>query len=181
MIVRSSRAEPLCLPLDAWAALCEAVPNARDLDAAMRIIENVRSDRLGDGLLTVNVRIDDDLTSETMALQRVWTSNPAAYPVAGRKRKARTDWARQLLDRAEVFVGEGSTALAEVFDDHERIASLGLRSIVNVPLLDRDRACFATFNVLTPRERWQRHELLLIRLLALVATPAVAREASGPA
>ena len=83
-----------------------------------------------------------------------------------------------LLGRAEVFVGEGTDALKEAFSDHALIASLGLRSIVNVPLMDDCGDCFATFNVLTHRDKWEAREVIAIRLLVLLATPAVALEAS---
>ncbi|MBT2320841.1 GAF domain-containing protein [Variovorax paradoxus] len=146
------------------------------MDAALRCIDGVRRRTLGDGLLTVNIdatpgRRDDD----TIELQRVWSSDPEAYPVGGRKRKTMTPWTRQLLRGGELFVGEGDAALREVFDDHERIASLGLRAVANVPLLDADGRCRATFNLLVGRPAWQAHELALVQLLAVLATPWVLR------
>ena len=191
----------LCLPFHVCTALCETVPQARTLDEALRAVETVRADLLGPGLLTVNLRCDEDAPAApafpspslpssprhqksqselgtTIALQRLWSSNPVAYPVAGRKRKAWTAWTCRLFQRGEVFIGEGASALAEVFDDHERIASLGLRAVVNVPLLDVvSGEPFATFNVLSQRDRWQAQDVWLIRLLAAVALPAIAREA----
>ena len=107
-------------------------------------------------------------------LRRIWSSRPDAYPVGGGKTKTLTPWSRQLLQRGEVFVGEGDAALAEVFDDHTRIASLDLHSVVNVPLL-RDGHCAATFNVLGTRAHWQAREIAAIELLALLATPYVLR------
>ena len=92
--------------------------------------------------------------------------------MSGRKRKALTPWTRQLLHLAEVFVGEGDAALAAVFDDHARIAALGLHAVVNVPLLERGR-CVATFNVLGTRPHWLPQELAAVRLLGLLATPWV--------
>jgi len=149
----------------------------------MRIVESVRFRLMGDGLLTVNLnaslRAQADQGSAQdegfVELQRIWTSNSASYPVGGRKRKAMTPWTRQLLSHAEVFIGEGDAALAGVFDDHVLIASLGLRSVVNVPMVDERGTCFATFNALGTRARWQRSEVLALRLLAALATPAVYR------
>ena len=202
----SGEAAVLGLPFEVCAALCEAVPQARTLDAAMRAIENVRNNMLGPGLLTVNLRCDEGPAAAsaspspcapspsapprsqpeqgaTVALQRLWSSDPAAYPVAGRKRKAWTAWTRQLFQRGEVFIGEGAPALAAAFDDHARIASLGLRAVVNVPLRDAvNGEPFATFNVLSQRDHWQPQEVWLIRLLASIAMPAIVREAeSAPA
>lgn len=170
----------LCLPLDVCRTLTHDLPRARTMDAALRCIDDVRRRTLGEGLLTVNVDAapaHDD--GETIDLQRVWTSDPAAYPVGGRKRKTLTPWTRQLLRGAQMFVGEGDAALREVFDDHALITSLGLRAVVNVPLLDAQGRCAATFNLLGVRPTWQPQELALVQLLALLATPWVlgAREA----
>jgi GAF domain-containing protein len=163
------------LPADICERLCDALPRAATFDAAMAHIEAVRLALLGPGLLTVNLNATtaDDPPDEVQ-LQRLWSSDLKAYPVAGRKRKTLTPWTRQLLVRAEVFVGEGDAALAEVFDDHALIAALGLRAVVNVPLLE-DGRCAATFNVLGTRASWAPGEIALVKLLALLATPWVLR------
>ncbi|WP_156362627.1 GAF domain-containing protein [Xylophilus sp. Leaf220] len=167
------------LPAAACLALCDALPRADGLEAALAIVDGVRRDLLGPGLLTVNLRCDSGPVPPggTLVLQRIWTSDAQAYPVAGRKHKTLTPWTRQLLLEARVFVGEGRQRLSEVFDDHALIDSLGLQAIVNVPLLDAHGRCFATFNALGTRPVWQAHEVLLLRLLATLATPAVARTA----
>jgi hypothetical protein len=91
-----------------------------------------------------------------------------------------TDWSRHLLRDGQVFIGQGDADLAKAFDDHALITALGWHSIVNVPLLDGEGNCFATFNALGPRSHWQSNEVLLLRLLATLATPAVARMAQLP-
>ena len=182
-ITQGADAGAVCLPADCCLALCQDLPRAADLDAAMRIAESVRFRLMGDGLLTVNLNTSlraqaDQGGAEDerfVELQRIWTSNAAAYPVGGRKRKAMTPWTRQLLSHAEVFIGEGDAALACVFDDHLLIASLGLRAVVNVPMVDERGNCFATFNALGTRAHWQHSEVLALRLLATLATPAVFR------
>ncbi|MGK6306136.1 GAF domain-containing protein [Variovorax sp. DT-64] len=161
------------LSLAVCERLCDELPRAGTLDAALGRIEEAREALLGPGLLTVNLNATapGDPANEVQ-LQRLWSSDPQAYPVAGRKRKTLTPWTRQLLMRAEIFIGEGDAALAEVFDDHALIADLGLRAVVNVPLLE-DRRCVATFNVLGTRAHWLPAEIALVRLLALLATPWV--------
>ena len=171
-------AAALVLPAAACQALCRDLPRADGLAGALRIVEGVRQGLLGDGLLTVNLdATPDDAEAGVVELQRIWSSRPDAYPVAGRKRKTLTPWTRQLLRRAEVFVGEGEAALQAVFDDHRLIASLGLQSVVNVPLVRPDGRCFATFNVLGTRPCWTAGEILQIELLAALARPAVALHA----
>lgn len=133
---------------------------------------------LGPGLLTINLWRPD-----TREVVRQWSSDPVAYPVGGSKRKGDTPWTRQLLERTEVFVGEGDAALAEVFDDIATIRALGLRAVVNVPIGERGR-CIGTFNYLSPRSAWQADEVETLRRLADLAAPAVAQchaRQAGPA
>lgn len=171
-------AESLQLPAAVCALLCDVLPRATCFDAAMSVIEGVRQAMLGDGLLTVNKVSTLAARADEFELQRLWSSNVQAYPIAGLKRKTLTPWSRQLLLRHEVFVGQGDATLTEVFDDHARITALGLHSIVNVPLLIEGR-CAATFNVLGCQAQWQPHDVTLIRLLAILATPWILQGASS--
>ena len=168
----------LQLPAPVCNLLYVDLPQASSLDAAMRLIEQVRQIMLGDGLLTVNgVTPAQASAQEGFDLQRLWSSNTEAYPVQGRKFKTMTPWTRQLLQRAEVFIAQGDAQMADVFDDRERISALGLHAIVNVPLR-RNGRCVATFNVLGSRPEWQADELMLIRLLAVQATPWVTQSST---
>jgi hypothetical protein len=159
--------------------LCVDLPRAGGFDAAMQLIESVRHDALGPGLLTVHVNLSNPAFSSEagdsgpMVLQRLWTSHAQSYPVGGRKHKALTPWSEQLLLRAEVFVGEGVEVLRQVFDDHALIESLGLQAVVNVPLLDAQGRCFATFNVLGTSAKWTQTQHMWILLLSALATPVV--------
>lgn len=169
------------LPHAACLALCEDLPRAAGLDPAMQIVDDVRRELLGDGLLTVNLREGPVASGpeDDMVLLRLWSSNPAAYPAGGRKRKTLTAWSRRLLQDAQMYVGAGDADMAQAFDDHARITGLGLHCVVNVPLLDNDGQCFATFNVLGTRGAWQADEVMLVCLLARLATPVITRAASG--
>ena len=176
----NSQGEPVVLPVAVCTQLCDALTKAATLEQALQQIESARFALLGKGLLTVNLDATrpDDPPGE-LQLQRLWTSNPQAYAVGGRKRKTPTPWTQQLLRRCEVFIGEGDEALAAVFEEHQQITELGLHAVVNVPLALAGR-CVATFNVLGERPSWLPHEIATIRLLALLATPWVmqAREAA---
>jgi hypothetical protein len=161
------------MPVAVCTQLCDALARASTPDQALQQIEAARLALLGKGLLTVNMdatRPDDP--PDELQLQRLWTSNPQAYAVGGRKRKTLTPWTQQLLRRSEIFIGEGDEALAEIFEEHQQIVALGLHAVVNVPLLLAGR-CVATFNVLGERSYWMAHEVATIRLLALLATPWV--------
>jgi hypothetical protein len=176
-----SDASLLTLPPAARSALLDELPRAADFATALQTMERVRQELLGDGLLTVNhvQQPANAESTEVIDLQRIWSSRPAEYPVAGRKRKALTPWTRQLLLSGEIFIGEGQPALRQVFDDSPLILSMGLQSVMNVPLLRAD-ACFATFNVLGTRPHWTALEKQQIELLAALALPWVARHSPHP-
>lgn len=157
-----------------YAALCDALADAKDETAFFAALDAARRELLGDGLLTVS-RYD----GERSRLDRVWSSNPQAYPVGGGKDKADTPWTRQVLQRGEVFVGEGDEAIVQAFDDHERIRALGLHAVVNVPLRWRGR-CIGTFNVLRPQARWAPGELAHVRTLAQIALAALVAGNAAP-
>jgi hypothetical protein len=154
------------LPLAACELLCDGLPQARSPDAALDLLNRARAMVLGPGMLTVNLDVTtaQDPPGE-IRLRRIWSSEPEAYPVGGGK-----PWTRQLLEQGRLFIGEGDEALARVFDDHARIASLDLHAVVNVPIT-HDGSCFATFNVLGRMPCWQAHEIAAIRMLALLAAP----------
>jgi GAF domain-containing protein len=70
----------------------------------------------------------------TDEVERIYSSNTAAYPVGGRKVKRGTPWSRAVLDRGEVFVAHNADEVRQAFADHALIESLGIGAIMNVPI-----------------------------------------------
>ena len=93
-------------------------------------------------LLTIN-----NFYPEHMELERLFSSNPEAYPPGGRKQKKGTAWGQHVLIDQKIFIGEGTEAIRQSFDDHETIARLGLQSVINIPIT-RDGVCLGTLNIL---------------------------------
>ena len=141
---------------------------AQSAAATFAAIDAERRRLIGDGLLTIS-RYD----SARSRLTRIWSSNPDAYPVGGSKDKADTPWTRQVLQRGEMFIGEGAAALAAAFDDHARIAALGLNCIVNVPLLSDAGEVVGTFNLLGTAGVLTPEQISTVRSLARKALPAL--------
>ncbi|WP_354684700.1 GAF domain-containing protein [Cupriavidus necator] len=148
-------------------ALCDGLQRAQDPGAAFEAIGAATLRMLGPGLLTINA-----WHAQQSQIERLWSSDTAAYPVGGRKSKGDSAWRRQLLERAEVFVGEGDAALAAVFDDVQVIRDLGCSAVVNVPLCHQGRV-IGTFNFLADRAVWSAAELAALRVLAALAGAAV--------
>lgn len=93
-------------------------------------------------LLTINI-----FHAQHMELERLYSSNPEAYPPGGRKQKQGTVWGQHVLIEQKIFVGEGSEAIRQSFDDHETIKRLGLQSVINIPI-SSDSLCLGTLNIL---------------------------------
>lgn len=138
-------------------------------DDAFRQIDLFRRVIVGPGVFSVNLNVTTaaDARNE-VRLRRLYSSAGDEWPVAGGKRKPRSGWTDMLFVRGEIFIGEGSDALARNFDDHERMDAHGLRSVVNVPLLTAG-LCYATVNVFGHGDRWLPHQVEGVRLLALAA------------
>ena len=112
--------------LAALADLSAAEPEPARLYAAVdRLVQEV----IGHRLFTV-MRVHE-ATSE---VERVYSSNETAYPVGGRKQKRGTPWSRVVLDRGEVFIARTPDEVREAFSDYPLIFSLGIGSIMNIPL-----------------------------------------------
>ena len=67
-------------------------------------------------------------------VERLYSSNAAAYPAGGRKKREDTSWGRVVLTEGQVFVARTPEEIRHAFADHQLIASLGIGSIMNVPI-----------------------------------------------
>jgi len=67
--------------------------------------------------------------------QRIFSDDPASYPVGGEKPILENAWTEAVLVRHETFVGNSIEDLASVFPDWEKIQSLGLESCLNLPII----------------------------------------------
>lgn len=148
--------------IEAIAAGAAASPSA--LFAA---IEGVARRRLDASLVTAMRHHQAEAQVE-----RLYSSNIAAYPVGGRKTKRDTAWSRRVLAEHRVMVNSGDDALREAFDDHATIFALGIHSIVNVPLVS-EGACVGTLNISRAKAEWIADEVALARALGLAALAAV--------
>ena len=105
-------------------------------------LDTLSADVIGHRLFTI-MRFDADRSE----VERVHTSMPAVYPVGGRKAKRDTAWSDHTLRDMKVFRASGADAIRAAFDDHATILSLGLASVLNIPLVLAGR-CVGTMNLL---------------------------------
>lgn len=156
-------------PTPITADFLDALGDSRTTEEALRQVDRRRSVIAPHSIFSIqlNVTTARDLPGEIL-LRRFHSSEVGSFPVNGTKRKSLTPWTDCLFVQGRVFVGEGEDVLASNFDDFEQMRAHGLRSVVNVPLLQGD-LCYATFNVFGTRPQWSAQQVLGLRLLALAA------------
>ena len=76
---------------------------------------------------------------ESGEVERVHTSDAAAYPLSGRKTKRDTGWSRQVLERGEPHFAADERAVRASFEDAETIFALGVGALINVPVREASR------------------------------------------
>ena len=83
----------------------------------------------------------------TGEVERIHTSDAAAYPLGGRKPRRDTPWSRQVLVRGEPYYANDEAGLRAAFEDAEKLIGLGLGAVINVPVKDGERV-LGTLNFL---------------------------------
>jgi len=125
--------------LRAVATLARAGGPPRELFAAL---DAALAATLGHKLFTVMAY--HEATGES---ERVYTNQPAAYPVGGRKAMNPTPWAKQVIHERRPYLGPTPADVKAVFYDWELISSLGCGSVLNLPVTSGARL-LGTLNLL---------------------------------
>ncbi len=107
-----------------------------------------------------------------MELTRIYSSNMKKYPVGGTKLKSDKGWGRHVLLEKRLFIGEGVAAIKKSFDDYELIIDLGLRSVINIPLVSQN-CCLGTLNFLSKDECVTRKQIVFAQWLGLLTIPGL--------
>ena len=129
------------LALTDLATLAQLSASAHEPQALYEAVDALVQEVIGHRLFTI-MRVHE----AAMEVERVYSSNIAAYPVGGRKPKRGTPWSKVVLDKGEVFVARTPDEVREAFDDYDLIFSLGVGSIMNVPIGYRGRR-LGTMNI----------------------------------
>ncbi|WP_147284313.1 GAF domain-containing protein [Pseudacidovorax intermedius] len=163
------QAQRTTAPSAVTAEFLDMLACAAHAPQALALIDACRDRIAGGGIFSIqqNVTCADDAPGQVL-LRRFYSSASGTFPVNGAKRKTLTRWTHRLFVEGRPFIGEGEAELAEHFDDFEQMRAFGLRSVVNVPLM-QGPLCYATFNVFGTAARWRPEQVLAFRLLALAA------------
>jgi hypothetical protein len=110
--------------------------------------------------------------NEKQLVQRVYTSNPASYPVGGTKPMSTSAWGDRVLKGGEVYIGRTREDIKTAFFDYELIWSLGCESVINVPIRWRGET-LGTFNLLHEANYYTEQHEISVRTMAQISIPAV--------
>jgi hypothetical protein len=132
-------------------------------ESLLRAVDEVGRVAMDHALFTAMV-----FDAAEMAVERIYSSDAAAYPLGGRKPKRDTSWGRHVLVERRIYVGEGEAAIREAFADHDLILSLGLRAVVNMPVVFAGEY-LGTLNFLWRRSSVRANDVALAHVFALTA------------
>mgnify|MGYP001331214768 CR=1 FL=1 len=126
---------------------------------AFRAAERAFAEAVGHRLFTIMA-----LHRAAGAGERVYSSNPEAYPVAGRKPLPDNRWTEQVVVGMRPFLATSLEEIAGVFPDHRLIASLGCGSVINTPVIHGGQVV-GTVNLLDAPGRYRADQLAICQEL----------------
>lgn len=109
----------------------------------------------------------------TDEVERVYTTDAAAYPPGGRKLKRDTAWSRQVLGAGEPYFANDADGIRAAFDDADRILALDLGAVINVPVR-HDGRVVGTLNFLREAGGYSPADVPKALALAPLAAAALA-------
>lgn len=153
--------------------LATTLAQAKEPADVYRAIEQLVARGPGARLFTLLV-----LTQDGQAVQRVYSSNEQAYPLAGQKRMGPTPWGDLVLTGRQTFLGRNADDIRWAFPDHELIASLGLASAINIPIVAMGRV-LGTLNALDVAGHYSETDVQFMQAISPVLAVPYLRELGG--
>jgi len=153
--------------LDPLLLLADAQAQQQQPQACFQAIDQALAAAIGHRLFTILA-----YHPQARESQRVYTSQPAAYPVGGRKPVTDSPWMQQVIHQGQPYIGYQRQDIIDSFYDHELIFSLGCASVLNIPVRWRGQT-WATVNLLHQENWYQPSHIPLSRSVAQMLLPAL--------
>ena len=102
---------------------------------------------------------------------RLYSSRPREYPVSGRKPMGDTPWGDLVLKRMQPYLGSDRVGIRWAFFDFELIESMGLGSVINVPII-YNGVCLGATALLDAEHHYTPEHIGVIARLAPLLVPA---------
>lgn len=112
-------------------------------------------------------------------VERIYTSRPESYPLAGRKLMGPTPWGDHVLKRGQHYLARTDADIRWAFPDHALIRSLGCGACINL-VVAYDGTVLGTVNILDAEHAYDAADLALVAPLAALLIPAFQRIAGAP-
>src|SRR3954470_6656249 len=109
-------------------------------DITFEAVDRLANSLVGHQLFTL-------LAVEGDEVARVYSNRPGEYPVSGRKPMGKTPWGDLVIRQAKSYLGRDREGIRWAFFDHVLIESMGLGSVINLPVV-YDGRCLGTINLL---------------------------------
>jgi hypothetical protein len=161
---------------DRWRKFLGVLAGPDQPHAIFAALEAATTDDVGTLLFTATTH-----DTGTMRSIRVYSGNPAAYPVGGWKPLRPGPWFATLIEGRRPFTAMTIEEIAVVFPDFELIRSLGCESALNLPVVVDDRV-IGTINLLhekgyyTPARVAAAVDLLPFATVAFLAADRSAKQ-----
>ena len=138
-----------------------------DLGKVYARVDALARETVGHKLLTV-LRFME----ETQEVERLYSSDPKAYPVGGRKRLATINKDHSLAASGEIFLAANPDEVRRTFPDHELIFRLGASAVLNAPIRHGGRR-LGTLNCCGVADAYREKEIEAAKILANLLAPTL--------
>ncbi|QCI69353.1 GAF domain-containing protein [Phreatobacter stygius] len=133
-------------------------------DRLYKALDQATAELVGHKLFTL-------LYADGQDVARVYSSRPAEYPVSGRKTMGETPWGNLVLKGRQPFLGRDREGIRWAFFDHQLIESMGLGSVINIPVL-YDGETIGTMNLLDVEHHYRDEHVAPLARLSPLLVPA---------
>lgn len=148
-----------------FAGLARTVAQLDDEQIVWAHADDVFRSVIGHQLFTV-LRYDAANGNVT----RLYSNRPSEYPVSGTKHKGPTPWGEQVLKQGRYYLGRNAADIEWAFEDHALIASMGLESVLNLPIRVANTT-LGTVNLLHVADYYDESHLDVGTILATLLAP----------
>lgn len=147
---------------------CAAVAAPGGREGLYRSIDQALGELVGHKLFTILYTSPD-----AQQVIRLYSNQPAAYPVSGAKKMGPTPWGDRVIKRGQPYIGNTAQDIKWAFFDHELIASLGCDSVLNVPVVVEGQT-LGTLNLLHQAGWYEERHVTIATPFAYLLAPVFA-------
>ena len=155
------------LSIEDVAHLIALAGQSADPGLVYRAVQRIAAETIGWRLFTILRHVEAD-----QAVERLHSSDVAAYPVGGRKPLAKIGASHAALEAGEAVLAATKEEVRRAFFDHELIFSLGITAILNVPIRHAGRH-LGTLNLCGTEGMYGAADIARAKILAGLLVPAM--------